>query len=70
MGLSCRVRGVFEALRHLYRHRGEGGRFCSRLKARLRRSLRYTLVESADAFVKWLSLAMNRERVAVGKMDA
>ncbi len=66
-GWAAKYERVFEALRHLYRHRGEGERFCSRLKARLRRSLRYALIESADAFVKWLSLAMNIERVAIGK---
>ncbi len=66
-GWTARYEGVFEALRHLYRHRSEGERFCSRLKARLKRSLRYALVESADALVKWLSLALNVERIATGK---
>ncbi|MHA1595952.1 MAG: hypothetical protein ACTSXJ_03540 [Candidatus Baldrarchaeia archaeon] len=69
-GWGARYERVFEALRHIYRHRGEGERFCSRLKARLRSSLRYVLVESADAFVKWLSLAMNIERIAIGKTGA
>ena len=66
-GWTARYEGVFEALRHLHRHRSEGERFCSRLKARLKRSLRYALVESADALVKWLSLALNVERIATGK---
>ncbi|MHA1594558.1 MAG: hypothetical protein ACTSXX_07405 [Candidatus Baldrarchaeia archaeon] len=61
---------IFEALKYLYRHRGEGERFCSRLKARLKRALKYHLVDSADAFVKWLSLAMNIERIVIGKTGA
>ncbi|MHA1594751.1 MAG: hypothetical protein ACTSXX_08410 [Candidatus Baldrarchaeia archaeon] len=61
------TKGYSRPSRHLYRRRSEGERFYSRLKARLRRALRYQLVESADAFVKWLSLALNVERIATGK---
>ncbi|MHA1595643.1 MAG: hypothetical protein ACTSXX_13065 [Candidatus Baldrarchaeia archaeon] len=61
------AKGSSRPLRHLYRHRGEEERFCSRLKARLRRALRYQLVESADVSVKWPSLALNVERIATGK---
>jgi len=39
-GWAAKYERIFEALRHLYRHRGEGERFCSRPKARLRRALR------------------------------
>jgi len=69
-GWAAKYERIFEALRHLYRRRSEGERFCSRLKARLRRALKYQLVEIADAFVKWLSLALNVERIATGKAGA
>ncbi|MHA1595077.1 MAG: hypothetical protein ACTSXX_10105 [Candidatus Baldrarchaeia archaeon] len=62
-GWAAKYERIFEDIKHFYRRRSEGGRFCSRL----RRALRYQLVESADAFVKWLSLALNVERIATGK---
>ncbi|MHA1595385.1 MAG: hypothetical protein ACTSXJ_07860 [Candidatus Baldrarchaeia archaeon] len=49
-----------------------GTRGSSRLQASLPsqgqgRALGYQLVESADVFVKWLSFALNVERIAAGK---